>query len=291
MLSYHQPLFRPPSEAHSLIFQVTLGCSHNQCLFCGMYKSKIYESRPLEKVLEEIREVAHLYDSSSIHRIFLADGDALGLPTKDLIQILNEIKLRFSKIHRISSYASALNLLKKSEEELKEIHNAGLKLLYLGLESGDDETLNKMLKGSSAGENVEAVLNARRCGFKTSVMMILGLAGITRSKEHAILSGQAVSKMNPDFLSALTLMVPEQAPIYRQLKQGSFKPLTANEILNELKIFIEHVNGKNIIFRSTHASNYLALKGVLSRDKDELIKQIEQSIKTKNLRPEYLRGL
>jgi radical SAM superfamily enzyme YgiQ (UPF0313 family) len=291
MLHYDQPLFRPPSEAYSLIIQATLGCSHNACLFCGMYKSKSFQTRPLETVLKEIKEVASGPYGPSIRKVFLADGDCLVLDTPSLLKILQTLKISFPNLSRISSYASAPNILDKSSGELKEIRNAGLSLLYLGLESGDAKILEKMHKGSTPEENIRAVLKAKEADFTLSVMIILGLGGKERWKEHALMSAKAASEMNPRFLSALTLMVPPQAPLHRLVRKNEFTLLKPEEVLAEQKELIGNIEGKGIIFRSTHASNYLPLKGVLSRDKEEILRTIENSLKTKNLRPDFLRGL
>ncbi len=289
MIEYDQPLFRPPSEGYSLIFQITYGCSHNQCLFCNMYKTKQFCIKPLSKILQEIEYAKSRYPDAK--RIFLADGDSFAVPTRDLIAILKKIKDSFPKLSRVSAYATALNILEKAKEELNEIRQLGLNLVYLGLESGDDEVLLKMKKGSSAKQNIDAVLKAKVADIKSSVMIILGLGGKQRWKEHAINSAKAVSLMEPRYLSALTLFISQDAPLYKQIKDGKFKILNPEEVLLELALFIKNITGHNMIFRSNHASNYLALKGVLSRDKDELLNIIHKALGEKGIKPEYLRGL
>lgn len=289
MLDYDWPLFRPPSEANSLIFQVTLGCSHNQCLFCGMYKSKSFKIKPLDLVLAEIEAAAR--SDYQVRRVFLADGDALALPAADLITILRAIQKSFPDVRRISAYASANNLLLKSPDELNDIQAAGLSLIYLGLESGDPKTLFKMKKGSTPEENIKAVIKAKKAGMTVSVMAILGLSGRQGSLEHAVLTAKAVSEMNPPFFSALTLMVPQEVPFRQMIEKNEFEVLTPGEILEELKNLIQHIEGNQIVFRTSHASNYLNLRGILSRDRQRLIETIDGALTRNQIRPDYLRGL
>lgn len=288
-LDYTYPLFRPPSEANSLILQITSGCSHNQCLFCAMYKTKSFMRKPLDKTLFELDNLKN--HSVQALRVFLADGDSMGVPTENLITILSKIKESVYGVRRISAYATALNILEKSDEELKSLNENGLDLLYLGLESGSDKVLDLMRKGSTAQQNVEAVLKAKKAGFTVSVMVILGLGGQELWLEHAVETGRIVSLMQPQFLAALTLMLAPGTPLLKNIDKGEFKLLDANEILMEQKKMLEHIKGERIVFRSTHASNYVALKGILDRDKDRLIKQINRAIENHDFRPDFLRGL
>lgn len=288
-LDYTYPLFRPPSEANSLILQITSGCSHNQCLFCAMYKTKSFMRKPLDKTLFELDNLKN--HSVQALRVFLADGDSMGVPTENLITILSKIKESVYGVRRISAYATALNILEKSDEELKSLNENGLDLLYLGLESGSDKVLDLMRKGSTAQQNVEAVLKAKKAGFTVSVMVILGLGGQELWLEHAVETGRIVSLMQPQFLAALTLMLAPGTPLLKNIDKGEFKLLDANEILMEQKKMLEHIKGERIVFRSTHASNYVALKGILDRDTDRLIEQIDRAIENHDFRPDFLRGL
>lgn len=289
MFDYDPPLFRPPSEAHSLILQVTLGCSHNSCLFCNMYKTKKFQIKPLPQIFEEIRWAADRYPDA--RRIFLADGDALAIPFDDLLRIVKTLKTSFPHLQRISSYANALNILEKTPEQLSALYQAGLTLLYLGLESGDPKTLLLMHKGTTPDENIRAVQRAQAAGMAVSVMVILGLGGVERSREHALASAQAVSLMKPKYLSALTLYLAPDVPLFRLMEQKKFTPITPEMTLNELYLLISHIEGKNIIFRSNHASNYLPLSGRLAQDREYLLGLIKDALKNHNLKPDFLRGL
>lgn len=289
MLSYDPPLYRPPSEAQSLIFQVTLGCSHNACQFCTMYKSKTFRLRPLQEILQEIQKIAP-YAPQTL-RVFLADGDALVLKTQDLLLILKTLKQSFPLLRRVSLYANAKNILCKSLEDLSLLKQEGLSLIYLGLESGSPHVLKNMNKGSTPKQNIEAILKAKATGLKTSVMVISGLGGQNLTQEHALLSAQAISQMNPDFFSLLTLYIENHSPLKDKIKTKEFIPLTPLQILEETKLMIQNIQGKSIVFRSNHASNYLNLAGVLSRDKEILLQEIKKALNQNNTKAEFFRGL
>jgi radical SAM superfamily enzyme YgiQ (UPF0313 family) len=254
-----------------------------------MYKTKQFQIKPLEQILSEIQWAADRYPEA--RRIFLADGDALAIPFDDLQQIIKAIKASFPHLQRISSYANALNILEKTPEQLSALYHAGLGLLYLGLESGDPQTLLLMHKGSTPAENIQAVQRAQAAGMAVSVMVILGLGGVERSREHALASAKAVSQMKPKYLSALTLYLAPDVPLYRMVEQKKFTPITPEMTLNELYLLISHIEGKNIIFRSNHASNYLPLSGRLAQDREYLLGLIKDALKSHNLKPDFLRGL
>lgn len=288
-MQYYGDVYRPPSEARSLIIQVTLGCSHNTCAFCTMYKEKRFYNRPLEDVLEDLREVSSKY-AAMVKRIFLADGDALIRKTDDLVVILDEIRKLYPACERVTSYASPGSLLIKTEEELKLLKEHGLTMVYLGLESGSDEVLKLMTKGFTAAQIVEGGLKAKRAGMQLSVTAIAGLGGKKLTKEHAAGTAKALSEMNPDYLGVLTLEIHEGTPLQRWVEEGSFELLDSMEILEETRSLVEQMDCPGCVFRMNHASNYLMLGGTLNEDKDELLKEIDAAIKGEiKLRPEWAR--
>ncbi|AGK60603.1 hypothetical protein Asulf_00583 [Archaeoglobus sulfaticallidus PM70-1] len=288
-MRYEEPVFRPPSEAHSLIIQATIGCSHNACTFCGMYKGKRFRIRDIEEVKEDILMSKDYY--GSVRRIFLADGNALAMPTEDLLEILNFAYTVYPELERVSAYAGPKDLLEKSDEELRLLYENGLKLLYLGVETGDDELLREIRKGVNADEMVEAGLKAVRNGITLSVTVLIGLGGKEGSYRHAKETAKVINRMKPHYTAALTLMLVPGTPLYKKAKMGLFHPLGKLETLQELRWLIEDINCKTV-FRSNHASNYLPIRGDLPEDKEEILKLIDYSMKNPRiLRPEFLRGL
>ncbi len=291
-IQYDPPLFRPPSEANSLILQVTLGCSWNKCSFCEMYRSKKFSIRKEEDVVDEIKKVSAL--SPGVRKVFLADGDAMVLPTRRFLHILKAIKKFFPDVQRISSYALPSNILKKSPLELKELKDAGLSLIYLGIESGDDEVLKLVNKGETQASTVKGLLRAKKAGIKSSVMILSGLGGSKFSKEHAIHSAEVLNETQPEYASTLVLVFPAGKKRFLDHFGDDYIPLDQLQILEEQKVLINHCKLEKTIFRSDHASNYLILKGVLSRDKERLLREIQNAIDypdQANLREEYERGL
>lgn len=290
---YDEPVFRPPSEADSLILQVTIGCAHNACAFCGMYKGKRFRIRKREEVFRDIRETALLL-GRRVRRVFLADGDALVCNTGELLELLDFLYQTFPDLERVSSYAGPRDLLAKGTDELQKIRAAGLKMLYLGVESGDDELLAKMGKGVDAAGMVEAGRRAIEAGFDLSVTIITGLGGRERSRTHALATARVINEINPPFLAALTLMVVENTPLARWVAEGKFTPLNALESLQEIRWLLEALAVDKCVFRCNHASNYLPLKGELNRDREHLLELLDRFLKNpaRNLlRPEYARGL
>ncbi|WP_163469958.1 radical SAM protein [Fusobacterium sp. IOR10] len=282
---YNYPLYRPPSEAYSLIIQITLGCSHNKCTFCNMYKGKQFTIKPFEKVKSEIdffrSQIKH------IDKIFLADGDALIMRTESLIKILKYINLKFPEVKRISLYASPRSILLKTEKELEEIRNLGVSLVYMGLESGDNETLKEINKGATAEEITEAALKMKKIGFQLSVTVIAGILGNKDSTNHAVNTGKVISKIIPDYLGILCLVVHPETDIDIQCKKGEFVEASGDQIMEEIKLMIENINipdNEKIIFRSNHASNYLNLKGNFPEDKDRLLDDINYAISNDYIR-------
>jgi radical SAM superfamily enzyme YgiQ (UPF0313 family) len=289
------PVFRPPSEADSLILQATLGCSHNACTFCGSYRTKQFQVKPFRQFRTEVLELSRTYHLRP-RRIFLADGDAFVLSTSQLIEILQLLKKEFPSTDRISIYASASNVQRKSDKDLLQIQKAGLDLIYLGLETGDDEILRHVKKGITNQEQIDACLRLKKAGFTLSIIIILGLGGKDHSLEHARKTATTINEIDPEYLAALTLMLVPGTELFAEAKQGKFHPMKPMEILYELRVLIEHLSDlTHCTFRTNHASNYLPLRGVLSEDRERLIAAIDSVLNDpeaeKHLRPDYIRGL
>ncbi|MBI9052514.1 MAG: radical SAM protein [Bacteroidales bacterium] len=275
-INYNEPVFRPPGEARSAILQATLGCSWNKCAFCEMYSSKKFKSRSFDVLKSEIETLAKSY--KGVKKIFLADGNAFVLSANKLIPILNEINNKFGRLQRVSSYALPKDILIKSDSELKQLRELGLKLLYIGIETGDDELLKKINKGETFNSTVDGVLKAHNAGIDTSIMIINGLGGKKYSRQHALKSSEIINKVNPKFLSTLTLSLPYGEDHYQEKFNGEYKQQSIVALFEELKIFIENLNVENVIYRSDHISNNLILKGTLSKDKDELVRLLNSAI-------------
>lgn len=275
-IKYDEPVFRPPGEARSVIIQATLGCSWNQCAFCEMYTSKKFKARSFEDLKSEIEILANAY--KGVKKVFLADGDAFVLSANKLIPIINEINNQFGKLQRISSYALPKDILNKSESELKELRNLGLKLLYIGIETGDDDLLKLINKGETFNTTLEGILKAHDAGIETSIMIINGLGGKKYTKQHALKSAEVINKINPKFLSTLTLSLPYGLDHFQNRFNGDYQQQTIVELFEELKLFIENLDVENVIYRSNHVSNNLFLKGTLSKDQNELIELLNAAI-------------
>lgn len=289
-MNYNMPLYRPPSEAYSLIVQATLGCSHNKCTFCDMYKTKKFIIKPIEQIKKEIDYYRETVKTAP--RVFLADGDALIIEFEMLSEIIVYIKERFPECNRISMYGSPKSILLKSEKELKELKNLGVFLIYLGLESGDDEVLKSVNKGVVVKEIIDAGLKVKGAGIKLSITAIAGLGGKALSNNHAINTGRAVSVIQPEYFSILSLMYNKNTELYKNIENGSFVPLENFEILNEIKKIIQNIDTEsNIIFRSNHASNYLSLEGTFPKDKNKIIDEIDAALENNLLIPEIYRAL
>ena len=289
-MRYKGKVYRPPSEAYSLIVQVTYGCSHNRCAFCDMYDDKHFSLRPMAEIREDLELARRVY--RRVDRIFLADGDALIRPTGDLAEILGLAYGLFPECRRVACYASPASLRVKSEDDLRLLRGRGLKMVYMGLESGCDAVLTQMRKGHDAAAIVAAGQKARRCGLALSVTAISGLGSVELWREHAVDTARAVSEMNPDYLGLLTLMVESGTPLETWVKDGSFTLLTAPEVLKETELFLRHVDSEGTVFRANHASNYLTLKGTLNGDRDALLSQLAAALEgQRDLKPEFLRAL
>lgn len=290
-MRYIGDIYRPPSEAYSLLLQVTVGCSHNKCTFCNMYKNKQFRLRPMEDVLEDLDWARAHY--RRVGRIFLCDGDALCLKNNKLLTILDRIRELFPECERVTSYGRATDALRKTDEELRELREHGLTMVYLGAESGSPKVLEMVNKGETAEELIEGVHNLENNGIQTSVTFISGLGGPELMEEHAVESGKMIAKMNASYVSFLTLMLDPVAPLYKDWKEGRFKLLKAEEVLQEAAIMLDHARPeKSCVFRSNHASNYVSLKGNLPEDNDRMIEALRRCMKDKSLiKSEYFRAL
>ncbi len=285
-------IYRPPSEAQSILLQITVGCSHNACTFCSMYKAKRFSVKSQETVFRDIDEAARLYQG--IPRLFLCDGDAMVLSTEKLITILVRIRERMPWIRRISAYADSVSICRKSLEELKALKEHGLSLLYHGVESGSDTVLTSVNKGSSVADAIQAASLLREAHISHSVMFLLGLGGVKYSPEHAMNSGQLLSRINPTFASALTLTLVPGTPLYQNAQNGQFEPLEAFALVKELRTLLEHTQVTQCQFAANHASNYLPIKGRLPEDLPKMLATLDEILATRDNRklvPEWMRGL
>ena len=284
-MRYYGSVYRPPSEAYSLIVQVTYGCSHNTCAFCGMYKEKRFALRPLAEVLEDFHLARQYY--RNVGRIFLADGDALIRKVSDLVTILDTIRELFPECERVSSYASPTSLQIRTDEELQLLRDKGLTLLYMGLESGCDDVLKLMRKGHTSAEIVECGQKVKRNGIGLSVTAITGLGGPELMEAHAVDTAKALNAMNPEYIGILTLVVEDGTPLRDWVREGKFHLLTPAQVLQETKLMVESFDSPGSVFRMNHASNYLSLKGTLNEDKEAMLAQIRRAERhMESLRPE-----
>lgn len=290
-INYNEPLFRPPSEAYSLIFQLTLGCSWNKCAFCEMYTSKKFKLRKEEEVFAEIDSIKNKAD---IRKVFLADGNAFVLSYEKLSLVLRKLNDTFPKLNRISAYALPKDILAKTDKDLSNLVGLGLKLLYVGIETGDDELLKIINKGESQDSTIKALKRARKAGIKLSVMILNGLGGEKYLKQHALNSAVVVNAIQPEYLSTLVLSMPFGLEHFKAKYNDNFLQLSPIQLVYEMGLFIKNLELENTIFRSDHASNYLVLKGILNRDKAELLNRINEVLRAPeaaSLRPEWMRGL
>ena len=288
-MRYEGRVFRPPSEAYSLIVQVTVGCSHNKCTFCDMYKEKRFHLRKLEDVLEDFNIARRQY--RYIERVFLADGDALIRKTEDLAVILKHIRKVIPECRRVTSYGSPKSILTKSPEDLALLHSLGLEMIYLGLESGNEQVLKHINTGVTVEDIVRAGQMVKDAGMKLSVTAISGLGGTEMWKEHAIDTAKAFSRMKPDYIGLLTLMFEGDVPLRRECEEGKFHLLTAPQVAKETLLMLEHIDSEGSVFRSNHASNYLMLKGTLNRDREAMCEQIRRALERGGYKKEYFRAL
>ena len=290
MVEYDQPVYRPPGEWRSYIVQATIGCSHNGCTFCGMYKGKKYRVRPLQDIIGDIRETAFFFNH--FEKVFICDGDAIAMDTDDLLKIIKEIKRDFPKCRLISTYAGPKSTLQKTPEELKLLREAGLGRAYLGIETGMDSLLKSTNKGVDRAEMLEAGLRLREAGIDLWGIILIGLGGKPISMENARETAKIVNEMAPNHLSAMNYTPVEGTKLGNQAIRGEFQVLSAEESLMETRELISHLEVSGMHFTSDHASNYLPLKGTLNEDREKLLSLIDGALAgTVGIRSEYSRGL
>lgn len=289
-MQYEGNLYRPPSEARSLIIQATIGCSHNKCSFCSMYKDKKFRIKKTEEIIEDINQGRNLY--SNINRVFLADGDALMIKTPELAKILKHIRTNIPECERIGIYASPKSIMTKSPEELKALKDEGLSIAYMGLESGSDEILLDINKGATADEIINAGKKIKDAGILLSITLISGLGGRKNWKDHAVKSAMGINKISPNYLGLLTLMIEPNTQLYDDVNSGKFEILTPEEITLETLELLTHLDAQGCIFRSNHASNYISLRGTLNEDRDRMMGELKQALSGDiKFKDEFLRGL
>jgi len=289
-MRYEGKLYRPPSEAHSYILQATVGCSHNLCTYCDMYRDKPFRVRDLDEVLEDLSMAGSAYAGAD--KVFVADGDALVMDVPRWRTILHGARSAFPGLRRVSCYATAENVLEKSEEDLRSLREAGLTLLYIGPESGDDVTLKRIVKGGTFAEHVEAARRAHAAGMELSVIVLLGAGGVDRTHEHATQTARLITEMDPEYLGALTLTVIPGTPLHRMEEKGKFELPSIPGLLRELRTMVAEARPSDTVFRTNHASSYLSLAGRLPRDSRRLTAAIDLALEGGlPLRPEFLRGL
>ena len=291
-MKYEGMIFRPPSEADSLILQVTVGCSYNRCSFCGAYQGKSFRIKGFEEIREDIDEASSY--SSQIQRVFLADGNALAIHQRELQRILEYVQLRLSRVERVGIYANAKDILRKDVEELKALKNLGLGIVYLGLESGNREILKRIKKNATVDQLIRAGKRVKESGILLSVTVILGIGGVEKSQAHARDTGKVLSEMDPDYVGALSLMVVPGTPLEEEIETGKLALPTPFGMIQELETMIEHCNFTHCFFASNHASNYLPLRVRMPEEKEDALRRIREVLRRKDpalLRPEFLRAL
>lgn len=288
-MHYEGDCIRPPREAGSILLQVTLGCSHNKCTFCGTFKSKRFRIKDDDVILNDI-----LYASRYMRdkeRVFLMDGDALIIPQKKLMWIFETIQKHLPWIEEIGSYANVKSIGMKSTQELTDLRDMGLGILYLGVESGDDEVREKIIKGSDAATCLAMCRKVKEIGIKLTTLVLLGIAGEELSLRHARATGELISAIDPEFASALTLILLPNTPIYRQVQKGGFKMIDEAGIIRELKEMVENINVSNCLFSTSHPSNYLSIRTMFPEGKQKVLELIDSALKGKlGLRPEWMRA-
>ncbi len=289
-MHYEGNIIRPPSEANSILLQVTVGCSRNKCTFCGTYKGERFRIKSDAVIMEDIAFAAKYCKRQ--RRVFLCDGDALIIPQKRLLKILAEIENRLPWVTRVGLYANAKALHMKTAEELIELKSHGVGIFYMGLETGDDVTLKKIRKGASSKDMIEMGIKAKQAGIKLSITVLLGIAGPQRSQIHAVETGRVLSAIDPDYVGALSLMLIPGTPLYQDYKSGEFRLIEPHEMLAELRTMIAGTNLTRGLFHANHASNYLPIRARLPKEKEPTLRLIDAALAGEvPLKPEYLRAL
>jgi radical SAM superfamily enzyme YgiQ (UPF0313 family) len=291
-VKYVGSIFRPPSEADSLILQVTVGCSYNRCTFCGAYREKSFRVKSFEEVKEDVDDVSSW--GKPIRRVFLADGDALAIPQQELLKILRYLRTKLRGLERVGIYANARDILRKGVNDLRELGKLGLGIIYLGLESGHPEVLRRIKKNATRDQMIRAAQMVKASGVLLSVTVILGIGGIELSRAHAEETGKVLSGMDPDYVGALSLIVVPGTPLEREIETGRLVLPTPFGLIEELEGMIRHGEFTRCFFASNHASNYLPLRIRMPEEKEEALRRIREVLKRRDpelLRPEFLRAL
>ena len=291
-MKYEGLIFRPPSEAESLILQVTVGCSYNRCTFCSAYREKSFRIKSFEEIKEDIDEISSY--GQGIRKIFLADGDALIISQRDLLRILDYLRTRLKGLDRIGVYANAKDILRKDLEDLRSLKDGGLGIIYLGLESGDPAVLKRIKKNATQEELIRAGRKVKESGILLSVTVILGIGGVEGSRAHAEQTGKVLSEMDPDYVGALSLMIVPGTPIEREIETGKLVLPSPFGLIQELETLIGNCHFSRCFFASNHASNYLPLRIQMPEGTEEALKRIREVLLRKDpdlLRPEFLRAL
>ena len=281
-MRYEGDIYRPPSEAYSLLVQVTIGCTHNKCTFCKMFKDKKFRIRKLDEVLEDLAWARKRY--RRVERIVLCDGDALALSNNRLMPILEYISENFPECERVTIYGRATDVLKKTDEEMRQLYEAGMTMVYIGAESGSDKVLKDICKGETRQELIDSVKKIEACGMQASVTFISGLAGKAGWEDHAIQTGTMISEMEPSYVGLLTLMVEPTVPMYKDIESGKLQLLSAEEVMAETLLMLKHTNvSKKCVLRSNHASNYVSLRGDLPNDKEKMMALLRKAMENHDM--------
>ncbi|MHB8895253.1 MAG: radical SAM protein [Candidatus Geothermincolia bacterium] len=275
-MRYEEPVFRPPCESGSLIIQATIGCPHNQCTFCGMYKMKKYRVRPLEEIREDLRLARGLWHEPE--SVFLADGNTIAMRTDDLVQVLDSVREAFPDVRRISCYGGARFIRGRKVADLARLSEHGLGIVYMGLESGDDEILRLVRKGATADDYVRAAEKMREAGIELSTYVLAGLGGRARTRQHALGSAAALNRMKPDYVRIRTLALMPGFPMYEELSSGAFVECSGREVAQETRLLLENLDLEGARFLSDHISNYLPIYGMLPEDKGAMLAAIDEAL-------------
>lgn len=286
---YEGNIFRPPSEARSLILQATIGCSWNRCTFCTAFEGKEFRAKILDDIKRDVERIFPYYEGTS--RIFLADANALCVDTNELVSIIEYLYSKFNDLERVTLYGGPIDLHRKSVDELVRLKEAGLKMIYLGLESGSAEVLKRVRKGATREMMIEAGKKVDEAGIDLSVMVILGLGGQELSEDHAMESARILSAMDPEYAAALTLLLEPGAEILDDIEEGKMTLITPEQSLREIRTIIENLDVTNCVFRSNHPSNYVPIRGTLPRDRERMLRDIDDALGSGNFRPEGWRAL
>jgi len=291
-MKYEGDIIRPPSEATSLLLQVTVGCSHNRCTFCPSFKDKRFRIKSLEEIVEDLEYASRRI--RQIDKLFLCDGDALIIPQKRLLEILEAVRKHLPGVRRIGTYGNAKSILRKSVEELRELKEHGLGIVYLGIETGNEELLRKIRKGATCHQIVEAGRRVKEAGITLSATVLLGIGGIEKSTEHARDTARILTDVDPDFAGVLTVMIVPGTPLDEERKAGSFVLPGTFDLLKELSVILSGARFSNCFFTANHASNYLPIRARMPRDREKVVQLIDEVVRRSDasmLRPESLRGL